>query len=364
MPALISERFTVGGDLEAFNDFADANGWSDGLPLVPPTEDRVLAMMASAPAHLGDSLGPMPISMGEATLEKIAVNAVMAGAHPTYLPVICAAVEAVLDPAFNLSAIQATTSPATPMIVVNGPVRHELGFNSGSNCLGPGWRANATVGRALRLAMVNVGGGRPVGLGASRPGIDGSDNATHGFPGKFGMCTGENEEESPWEPLHVERGFDPEASTVTVLAVDSTCELRDNASQTARELLTCLASAMGKFGTANVLFGGQPAVALSPELAEIVARDGWTKRDVKEFLFEHARLDLSTLPESQRDRHLVARSRWESAGALPLGDDPDGIVLLVLGGPGPHEIFLPTFGSSRSVTKPIGNPTTVEEAAR
>jgi hypothetical protein len=350
---LTAERLEVGDSLEDFNDLVMENGWGDGLPVVPPTPERVEAMLAQAPVGLPDSLGAMPITKGEATLEKIAINAVLAGAKPAFFPVIVAAVEAVMDVDFNLFAIQATTSSATPMVVVNGPVREQLGFNSGAGCLGSGWATNATVGRALRLAMLNIGGGRPVGLGISPLGADGLDCATIGFPGKYSMCAAENEEESPWEPLHVERGFAAEDSTVTVYAVDSACAIRDNASQTAEELLTCLAHAMGRFGSANLLFGGRPAVALAPELADIVARDGWSKRRVQDFLFENARLDFSLLPPNQRERHLVARVGWTDAERLPICDRPEHISVLVMGGPGPHEVFLPTFGSSRPVSKLI-----------
>jgi hypothetical protein len=353
MIELTSERLNVGDSFEDFNDLALANGWGDGLPVVPPTPERVSAMLARSPAGAPDSLGPMPISKGEATLEKIAINAVLAGARPQLFPVIVAAVEAVLDPEFNLFAIQATTSAATPMVVVNGPVREELGFNSGAGCFGPGWAANSTVGRALRFAMLNIGGGRPVALGTSPLGVEGLDCATLGFPGKFSMCAAENEEESPWEPLHVERGLEATDSSVTVYAVDSASSIRDNASQTAEELLTCLANAMSRFGSANFLFGGRPAVALSPELANIIAGDGWTKLQTQEFLFEHARLDFSLLPANQKDRHLVARFAWADEERLPICDEPSHISVLVMGGPGPHEVFLPTFGSSRPVTKRI-----------
>ena len=350
---LLSERLQVEDSLEAFNRAAEEQGWSDGLPLVPPTPARVAAMIAGGKLEAGHSFGPMPPYMGDATVEKLAVNAVMAGARPAWFPVICAAVAAAMDPAFNLYAVQTTTSPATPMVVVNGPARAELGFNSAGNCLGPGWPANATVGRALRLAMQNVGGGRPAALGPSPSGVPALDYATHGFPGKYGMCTAENEEESPWEPLHVERGLGPDDDAVTVIAVDSTWEMRDNASQTAVELLTCLAVTMAGFGTANMQFGGQPAVAFAPELAHLVASDGWTKQDVKRFLFENARLDLARLPENQRKRHLIVRSRWAGQDRLPLCDRPEDIVVLVLGGAGIHEVFLPTFGSSRPVTRRI-----------
>ena len=351
MLELASERIAVPDDLESFNQLAEDRGWSDGLPLVPPTEARVQAMLRGLdPAR---SLGPMPPSMGEATLEKLAVNAVMVGARPEWFRVIVTAAEAVLEPVFNLYAVQATTSPATPMLVVNGPLARQLGYNAAGNCLGPGWPANATTGRALRLALQNIGGGAPHDLAKARPGLAAFDYATHGFPGKFTMCAAENEAESPWEPLHVERGLKREESAVTALAVDSTWELRDNASGTGADLLLCLASTMASFGTANLQFGGQPAVAFGPELAAVVARDGFSKQEVKRFLFQHARLDLTRLPLGQAERHKIARQSWTEVTAMPVCDSPEDIVVLVLGGAGVHEIFLPTFGSSRAVTQRI-----------
>jgi hypothetical protein len=169
-------------------------GFTDGLPVVPPTRQRVEAMLAGRDGKA--SLGPVPPVMGEATLERVAACAVLAGCRPAYFPVVLAA-EAVLDPAFNLHGQAVTTQPAGQLVVVNGPVRHETGLNSGMGALGPGWRANMTIGRALRLVVGLTGGGMPGAL----------DRATLGHPGKLGFCVAEAEEHSPFEPLHVERGY-------------------------------------------------------------------------------------------------------------------------------------------------------------
>jgi hypothetical protein len=151
----------------------------------------------------------LAVEDAECTLEKIAINAVMAGCQPASMPVLIAVVRAVADPAFNLTGIQATTNPVTPLIIVNGPIRQQLGINCGYGCFGPGWQANATIGRALRLLLINVGGGIP----------GGRDMAVMGQPGKYTMCVGENEADSPWEPLHVARGLQPQQSAVTVVGV-------------------------------------------------------------------------------------------------------------------------------------------------
>ncbi len=187
-------------------DFEDANealyhaGVTDGLPVIPPTQTRVAKMLTGTTRDPGQSLGTMGPAYGQATIEKIAINAVMAGCQPEYLPVLVAACEALLEYDFNLYGINATTHPVTPMLVVNGPAVERLRINSGYNCMGQGWRANATIARAIRLILVNIVGGTP-GSG---------DRATHGTPTKFSFCLGENELASPWEPLHVRRGFTPD----------------------------------------------------------------------------------------------------------------------------------------------------------
>ncbi|ETW94346.1 MAG: hypothetical protein ETSY1_35235 [Candidatus Entotheonella factor] len=208
-PAFLSDVIELSDDFEAFNDYAMAQGWSDGLPLIPPTEARVERMLQGYERTSGSVIAHLPVEEAPCTVEKLAINAVMAGCKPSYMPLLIATVQAVVDPAFNLTAIQATTNPVTPMIIVNGPIRQQLGINSGYGCFGPGWQANATIGRALRLLLINVGG--------AVPGVQ--DMSVMGQPGKYTMCVGENEEESPWEPLHVERGLQPRQSAVTVVGI-------------------------------------------------------------------------------------------------------------------------------------------------
>src|SRR5581483_7154774 len=217
------------------------------------------------------------------------------------LPVVVAAFEAVCAPAFNLAAIQATTNPVTPLILVNGPIARELEINARGNCFGQGFLANATIGRALRLALMNIGGGLPQTM----------DKATQGQPGKFGFCAAENEAESPWEPLHVERGMAPEASAVTVISVTGTQNILDYASKTARGLLQMLCSHAATAGVQNVLLGGGPLFALSPEHAQILARDGFTKEDVRRYFYEHARVPLTEFSRDTLEYVLPKRRpRW------------------------------------------------------
>src|SRR6478609_10049417 len=209
-------------------------GWTDGLPVVPPTEARVLRMLEGTTRDAQDMVAVVPPDLVECTVEKVAINAVMAGCKPEYLPVVIAALEAACTDTFNMHGLLATTMPVGPVMIVNGPVRQRIGMNSGINVLGQGNRANSTIGRALQLVIRNVGGGRPGGV----------DRAAQGNPGKLSFCFPEDEEGSPWEPLHVERGFAPDASTVTIFPGEGPRGVVDQASRTpdslARSMAACL----------------------------------------------------------------------------------------------------------------------------
>ncbi|MGH7316417.1 MAG: hypothetical protein ACREJS_09180, partial [Candidatus Rokuibacteriota bacterium] len=202
--------FRLKGDYSAINRHYQGHGWTDGLPIVPPTGEDVREFLRFTDREPREVVAVLPPRQGEATVERIAINAVMAGCRPEYLPLIITAVETLADPAFNLDSIQATTHPVAPLIIVNGPIAKEVGINSGYNAFGQGFRANLTIGRAVRLLLMNVGGGLP-GTG---------DRATQGSPAKIAYCVAENEEASPWEPLHVEHGFAGEMSTVTAIACE------------------------------------------------------------------------------------------------------------------------------------------------
>src|ERR1700736_5272695 len=222
---LKSRRIEIGED-EDESEAMYARGWSDGLPLVPPTPERVARMCAGTTRHPSDIVTLVPPDLVQCTVEKVAINAVMAGCLPEYLPVVLAALEAACTDEFNVHGLLATTWAATPVIVVNGPVAERIGMNWGGNVLGQGNRANATIGRALQLIVRNVGGGRPGGI----------DRAAHGNPGKFTFCFAEDERGSPWEPLSVERGLPPGTSAVTLFAGSGVQPLADQRSRTPEAL--------------------------------------------------------------------------------------------------------------------------------
>jgi hypothetical protein len=247
-------------------------GFTDGLPVVPPTPERVLRMLAGTTRDAQEVVAIMPPNMGPATVEKIAINAVMAGCRAEYLPVVIAAVEAVCTDAFNIHGVMATTMGASPVVVVNGPIRERLGMNMQLGALGQGNRANATMGRAVRLTVRNVGGARP----------GGTERSTLGNPMKFTMCFAEWEARSPWEPLHVERGFAAEDSVVTVFAMTSgPVQMVDQDSRTASQLAgsfgLCLESAFNP----KMHYATDALVVVCPEHVDTLQRDGWSKADIR-----------------------------------------------------------------------------------
>src|SRR5439155_421608 len=228
---LVSELRTVPEDAAAVLDLVETQGWGDGFPVIPPTEERVQAMLEATPLPSAHVVGVVEPRRGEATVEKIAVNAVLAGCKPEYFPAVLAAVEAVCDPRFNLYALNTTTCCATPARLVNGPARQRLGLECGYSCLGQSGRANATIGRALRLVMRNVGGSTPGAVSKS----------VFGQPGRVSLCFGEWEERSPWPPFHVRRGFVPADSVVTAACATGTQDLADIWAETGEELIRVLA---------------------------------------------------------------------------------------------------------------------------
>jgi len=229
-PADRASLFETADDLDAINRLYRDRRLGDGLPIVPPTPARVERMLAHAGRARDAVVARIAPAFGIATVEGIAINAVLAGCDPEYLPVLIAAVEAAASPEFSLQAIQATTNSVAVWLIVNGPVARQLNVNGRFNCLGEGAWANATLGRAMRLVLRNIGGALPGEM----------DRATHGQPGKYSFCCAENEAESPWEPLHVERGFGREQSTVTVVGVEGTMNMNTH-SDNAAELLRVIA---------------------------------------------------------------------------------------------------------------------------
>ena len=262
-----------------------ARGLTDGLPVVLPTRERVGRALEAAGRAADELVALVPPNYGRATVERIATNAVMAGCRPEYLPVVIAAVEAVCDEAFDLHGVSATTNAPAPLIVINGPIRHALEVNCGAGVFGPGWRANATIGRALRLVCVNVGGAVPGVVSMS----------TFAHPGRYTYCIGEREEASPWESLAVEHGFAPADDTVAVLAADAPLTVYDQRSRTAPDLLATIAASLAVIEHHKMTHWGDTLLVLSPEHAAIVAGDGWSKADVRRFLFERLQRPVSDL---------------------------------------------------------------------
>jgi AhpC/TSA family len=293
-------------------------GWTDGLPVIPPTADRVERMLGH---HDGAaSLGEVPPSMGEATLRRLAACAVLAGCRPEYFPVVVAAARAALDPSFNLHGQAVTTQPAGQLVVVNGPVRHRLGMNTGMGALGPGNRANLTIGRALRLMVELTGGGMPGTL----------DRSTLGHMGKISFCIAEDEETSPWPPLSVERGFAPGQDVVTLIGCDAPLSISDHRSRTPEELAAVLAWAAASQWSTNWWPLREPSVfVICPEHAAMFREHGWSRQRLREFMFEAVHKPARDLRWGETTPFVHAAdpdaevSKWES---------PDAIVLLVAGG--------------------------------
>ena len=341
-----AERLSVPDDLFAFNEECEKRHWSDGLPLIPPTLERVEWMLRGTSRPPAEVVAHVAPGFGVASVERIAINAVMAGCRPESLPLLIAAVEAVADRRFNLQGIQATTNPATPWIVVNGPIALELKVNSKLNCLGQGSWANATLGRALRLVLQNIGGAVAGEM----------DRATHGQPGKYTFCCAENEVESPWAPLHVERGFAADENVVTVVGAAGTLNMNSH-SKEAQDLLRVIADSM-TFPTSNDYhFSGEPWLVISPEHAAVLYRGGLSKSDVKRKLWEQSKMAARRFAAKDFERARHTRS-GELGGfapdtAVPISRSPDDMGIVVAGGPGTHSVYVPTFGQTRAVSRRV-----------
>jgi hypothetical protein len=329
------------------NDYFYERGWTDGLPIVPPTEARVEAMLAGMPWRKADDvIGAVPPRMGAASMRQIAVNAVMAGCRPEYLPVVVAALQAVSEPEYGLSHRQTTTHAGAPLMIVNGPIVSELRINCGRGVFGPGWRANATIGRALRLTLVNIGG--------AGPGVDASQT---GHPGKYTYCIAEYEAANPWEPLHVERGFAREESVVTVVNTEAPHSMTENIQTDPDEIVRTFASCMATLGVNNLYSQGNPVLVLGIEHAQHIAAAGWSKQDVQKALFERARQPWGLMKnrgKSKGPRFPEFVDRSDDNSMVPVVREPGDLITIVAGGPGGKSMFLPTAGGqSLAVSKRI-----------
>ncbi len=306
-----------------------ARGVTDGLPVVPPTRERVARAVAAAGRAADELIALVPPNHGRATVERIAVNAVMAGCRPEYLPVVLAGVEAMCDEGFALVGVSGTTDAVAPLFIVNGPARAALGINSGLGLFGPGWRANATIGRALHLVWANIGGARPGAPSMS----------TFAQTGRFTYLIGEREEESPWEPLHVEHGFDRSESTVAAMPAEAPQIVADYKSRSAEDLLTTVARSLEVIAHHKAMGLGDTVIVFAPEHVRTIAQDGWSKARVRRFLWERTRKRVRDLlpgrdgGEGLPDRALAAYADPETDETLvPKFRTPENLKLLVAGG--------------------------------
>ena len=324
-------------------------GWTDGLPVVPPTEDLVSKFVEHTGRGGDELIAELPPLGGRATIERIAVNAVMAGCLPEHMPVIITALQAMMDDRFNLRGVMCSTGIHTPLIIVNGPVARTLNINGGYNCFGSGWRANATIGRAVKLALTNLGGAIP----------GETNKATFGHPGSYTYCVAEDEDANPWEPMHVELGFEANESTVSVFPAEAPHNVMYHATDP-RNLLTVLADTMCTLGNVQMYVMGDTFVVIGPEHAKVLHAGGWNKRDIRQFLFDNARKPVRLLrrggPPQGDSRRGYFWPRFvdpdDDNQMVPVVRAPDRINIIVAGGAGgPHSVYLPGWGSRRVTRK-------------
>ena len=342
METLRSPFYEVADAFEA-NELFQRNGWTDGLPIVPPTDTIVGRFLEAAGLSPDAAVGIEPVRRRRITAEKVAIATVMAGGLPEYLPVVVACVQAMCEPEFGLHGVTASTGGSAPFVVVNGPVRLRLGMNATHNVLGNGSRANATMGRALRLLIINVLGGIPGQL----------DRSTLGHPGKFTFCLAEDEEDSPWLPLAAERGIPAGASAVTVLAVESPHQVMNEWTHDPRDIAETYAAAIRANMLTYSIWAGNYALVVPKQHRQVFAEAGWSKKDLRECVHERAR---------------VTRREWRSVGksaVAPRKDEdavytalrsPDDLLVVAAGGPagGFGAILPPWYGrKSLAVTKGI-----------
>ncbi len=336
-------------DLEVWFD----KGVTDGLPVVPPSRERVERMLGGAARDRQELVGEVAPNYGRATVEKVAINAVMAGCRPEYLPVVLAAVQAVTDPAFNLHGVSTSTHFSAPLIVVHGPIRSRIGLNCSFGVFGPGYRANATIGRALRLVMINLGGAKPGETSMS----------TFGHPGRYTYCIGEHEEASPWPPYHAERGLAATDSAVTAFAGEAPHGISDHASRTARALAGSLGWSMaGLWNAKHFPLYSHTMLVVGPEHARTFGDEGWSRRDLVRHLFETIRAPYASLQpaeDSGEGTNLrFAKGAEPAPGQLiPKFPSPEELHVLVAGGTaGRFSMAIPGWLGTRNGSRPITVP--------
>jgi hypothetical protein len=325
------------------NELFQRNGWTDGLPIVPPTAEGVARFLAAAKLAASDVVGIEPVRRRRISAEKLAIAALMAGCLPEYMPVVIAVVKAMCDPQFGLHGCTASTGGSAPLIVVNGPIRNTLAMNATHNVFANGARANAAIGRSIRLLILNVLGGIPGQL----------DRSTLGHPGKFSFCIAEDEEDSPWPALATERGVPPGRSAVTVMAVESPHQIMNEWTHDPREILDTYVAAIRANMLTYSIWEGNYALVMPPQHRQIFSAANWDKRKIREYVFDTAR---------------VKRREWRSVGKAAIAGrkdedavysalrTPDDLLVIAAGGPaGAFGAILPPWYGKKSlaVTMPI-----------
>ena len=351
-PALQSRRIQVRDSFEAIQDYCWEQGWTDGLPVVPATEDLVRRMLQGYGEDPSTSLGLIHPRNAQVTLEKVAINSVMAGCQPEYFPVVVAAVKAILKDEFNVAGVSSTTGGAAPAIIVNGPIADRLGINGDAGCFGPGFRANAAIGRAVRLIIRNVAGLIPGDM----------DKATLSTPERYSFCFSENVERSPWEPRHVELGYNPAASIVTVAGIRGVYTVMETTVATGTEVLNTIVGTMKAIGVSNyyqIGTGAQIVLVICPEHAADIDASGFSKEQIREYIFENARMPISQLVGVAH----YGNRNWPSwidetnpDTLVPIVRAAEDIVVVVAGGDGRHSAWLAGWGVTRIVTQEITGP--------
>ncbi len=340
---LQSATYDLADALEA-NELYQQNGWTDGLPIVPPTEERVQECLHTAGLAPGDIVGVESVRQRPITAEKVAINAVMAGCLPACMPVVVAALKAMCEADFNLHGSTASTGGSAQFIVVNGPVRTAIGMNATHGVFGNGNRANATIGRAVRLVMINVLGCVPGQL----------DRATLGHPGKFSFCIAEDEEDSPWTPLAQERGVPAEVSGVTVMASEASRQVMNEWTHDPEEILETFAAEIRHNMLTYSIWPGNYALVIPKQLRELLIAAGWQKQDIRESIYRSARVLRRDWAKVGKDK-LVARGRGPDQEFTALRS-PDDLLVVAAGGPagGFGAVIPPWFGPwSHATTKSI-----------
>jgi hypothetical protein len=347
---LTSVSLELPGPLEAIEAYFE-NGWSDGLPVVPPTPEAVSTTLEAAKLAPEEILGIEPVKGAVITAEKAAINAVMAGCKPEYMPVVAAAVDAITQPEFNLHGITVSTMGAAIMLIVNGPITKELEINSRTSAFGPGHRANATIGRAIRLIVMNVLGTRS---------DDGLDKATLGHPGKYTWCIAENEDVLPdgWSPLHATRGIDEGQSAVTVVSGLSGTQFGEHEANTPEGILDAFAQRLYPMGPGVK----EVILVICPEHAAHFNKAGWNKEQVGQYLYENARKPASEwvsmgLPSGAQQESNAKPDATSGDQLISVLDSPESAIPIVVGGAGGawSAVIPPWSLGSRSkvVTRPI-----------